>query len=313
MSNRSFSIEKVYLEIYWSYVTLCIQNLFAKFDVLKLTMTPSQKRPTRARKVPNCGPAAEPTDAVEKLRAEIAAGTADARHRMAAAARENKQAMAHVAMLQRTLDEENAAREAEKKRKEKEDAERAEKRRAAKEAREREKKERLEKIEAARAAEARRIEEERRRMESRKASRLEELREGLKHKRAPIGSWLPAKSMKTEKGAAGMGRKARMDGDEDGDEEEEEDQVEDEEEDVDEDEDEAEDEEEEEEQDVDENDPPENVDPQRGISSDAQSDHSVNRNEQSASPPPPRLKMGGDVKCERCVRTNTPCVPREGR
>jgi len=51
MSNRGFSIEKVYLEIYWSYVTLCIQNLFAKFDVLKLTMTPSQKRPTRARRV----------------------------------------------------------------------------------------------------------------------------------------------------------------------------------------------------------------------------------------------------------------------
>jgi len=46
-------------------------------------------------------------------------------------------------MLQRTLDKENVAREAEKKRKDKEAAEWAEKQRVAKEARERKKKEQL--------------------------------------------------------------------------------------------------------------------------------------------------------------------------
>jgi len=68
-------------------------------------------------------------------------------------------------------------------------------------------------MEVAQAAKARWIEEKRRWMESRKALRLEELREELKCKRACIGLWLPVKIIKREKRAAGMERKARMDGD----------------------------------------------------------------------------------------------------
>ena len=134
-------------------------------------------------------------------------------------------------------------------------------------------------------AEARQIEEEKRQMESRKTLWLEELREELKQKRAHTGSWLLVKMIKMEKGTAGMGRKARMDGNKDGDKEEEEDQDKDKEKDMDKDEDKDKDKKEEErEQDVNENNNPKDVEPQRGISSDMESDRSVNRLEQSATP-----------------------------
>ena len=64
---------------------MCIQNVFAKFDFLTLTMTSLRKRPTHARKVPNYRPATKSTNAVDKLCAKIAAGTAEARTQMAAA------------------------------------------------------------------------------------------------------------------------------------------------------------------------------------------------------------------------------------
>jgi len=66
-------------------------------------MTPTQKRPTHARKVPNCRPAAELPDVVENFCVETTAGTAKASTRIATAARENEKAMVQLAMLQRTL------------------------------------------------------------------------------------------------------------------------------------------------------------------------------------------------------------------